>query len=597
MSVDGPAPIAVTLTLADTLPGLQREALGRRLTGRITALAEQLGVPNKAQVTVETRSFPARRIQIGVHGRSLPYDPFFMQQVWGGLAPQALQRLPHTGAEQGSGEGGFPDGWLAEYASRPEADVELLWAFVEELVVQRIARQAGTLVGEGEAETYARAGEGGAELPAAAVHGVLSFLLNFGVGLGERSRILEALTSGLAAGRPWQDVAEGLYAMLRSPAVELHCHPDILAQMWSTQGVGGETTAGARFPVYDGPANGQAWQAFERVEEELFNDRGLLLPELQWVANSDVPNGYVAIKINDILGIPYAVLLEGELFIANRLEDLGWLNVDLQPHSHPVYRWTGATMSSEHEEAVERLSLSIWTPPDYVALVLHAEVHERATRFVDVDTTMHLLAQAADSAPQLAAMALEHYTVEEITRVARQLVEEDVSLQWLGRVLNRMLQFESLPVWEPERIILDDRVETFPGSERPSTDDYVNFVRMGLRYLLSYQMAGSRFELGVIMLDSELEKRLSSGRDAALNEHEAEQLCEALWWAVGSRLERASRQPVQKHNGQPVAVLTAQPARRLLREALADEFPTMPVIAYNELRQDMQLYKLDSVYI
>lgn len=78
---------------------------------------------------------------------------------------------------------------------------------------------------------------------------------------------------------------------------------------------------------------------------------------------------------------------------------------------------------------------------------------------------------------------------------------------------------------------------------------------------------------------------------------EKEALRQDAWPILGGLLEPESREPVNKQSGLPPAVLTAQAVRLPLRRVLVNEFPRLPVVAYSELRQDLQLIVVDRLYI
>ena len=193
---------------------------------------------------------------------------------------------------------------------------------------------------------------------------------------------------------------------------------------------------------------------------------------------------------------------------------------------------------------------------------------------------------------------LGRFSTGEITRLLRALVREGISIRDLRTILERLLQFDIIPLDSWPYIVLDDRL-TVPEETPPALvnrwPNHVAFVRKGLRRYISHKFAQFQDTLGAYLVEHELEGEiLALTRDSEPSKTEGgalddrrEAIREAVWAQVGG-LDPAVPKP---------PLLTATESRAALWEMLAPEMPDLPVLAYSELRPDLSISTLGRVAV
>ncbi len=484
---------------------------------------ERLGLTGKPEI--ELRSVESNWVvRVRVHGVLRPYSPALAERVKAALVLTDLGDSPET--PETALQSNSPD------ASLGQQDLEPVFEYLARLVLEVIQERPACLVGPAQVAAYLRNGPGEwVDLrPSASIEAlssVLESLLDLRVFVADKSLVLQMVNADYAPRRAVEDMVEEAFVWLRSSKIEIHAHPQYLEAL-----AAGEPTQ-EPLSVYAEQFSEDLRSLFRSLESMLSNDLGLRLPDLVWVPSRDVPEGMIAVKINDRLKPPAP---------APRLQE-----------------------------------------PQIVAVV-YGELTRSADLLLSVEDVEYLLAQLAQSHPVLVRIVMARFSIGDITRVLRGLLREGISIENPRAILERLLQYEAISVGSNGYTIFDDRFVSEEGAQ--SAHDWKNyreFVRSGLKDYMGYKYAQGQNRLRVFSIDPDLEASLEATatnagetdeRAGGLDEAEQEALRHAIWNALKDLADTSAGPPV---------VLTTSSARAKLRELIAPELPDLPVLARSEL--------------
>jgi FHIPEP family len=577
------ADVSIAIELGRALSPFRRSSEGpvcaRCLQTDVNVLLSRLGIPGHATVTLDTTR-STRPVRVLVSNRVQPYTPSLMLRAWLAVAPSDRRLLPADGAATVQPE--FPAGWLVRYAKQTAAEDEPDWrlmsAFIERLALHTIMKRPSCLFGPAQLAAW----RDGLELPLGddELAELLTGLLDLGVSIADSQLVAELVREGVAIGRPLADTIEAVFTELRPHRVEIHVHPDTLADLLP----GSQKD---KVPVYAEHVDEGLRRLFRDKEAEFFSTYGFILPELVWTPSPGMKERTVAIKIGEWWGLPVPMVPEGMRLVNATVEDLE--DVDARHAIHPVTGDRCAVVGDAAKEALETRRIVTWGPVDFVILIAHADVSRRPGRLLGMEDVEYQLARlegvggsGASSAAVRAALA--NYTLGDLTRVLRAFVDERISIRDLAGILERLLEFDTVPVANSELVVLDGRLPVSPEAT-PGWRDYYAFVRRHLSPYFSHVHTWHDDTVVAYLLDPELEERVGRAEDGALAEEEIESLRDSIW----SHLQGQTPSPT----GQVVVTTTRGRAR--VRELLAPEFPDLPVLARAELRPDVRIQQIGTI--
>ena len=376
-----------------------------------------------------------------------------------------------------------------------------------------------------------------------------------------------ARAASLEAGA--EDVVEMLFSRLRATRIELHAEPALLGALL------GGFVPGKPLSLYANEIPQPVRDVFRMVVGAIFDDFGIVPPEVVWVAAPDLPPRTLSVKINDAPGSPVAALADDELLVNTHPGTLAALGIPVRAMTNPATGAEATVVAARGQAVFEKAGFTFWTPAGFAALVLYGEVRRQLPRLLGIEDAEYLLSQLAAPAPDLVAAVCGRFPIGDVTRVLRGLLREGVSIRNLAAILDRLLQFDTVPADSPDEIIFDDRLPV-PADSAPHWTRLREFVRGGLKEQLTFSIGRGQANLPVIVLDRTIEARLPA---APLDESEA----------------RAFVSGVQKLLAQtppPCALLANPLTRAACRELLARDLPLLPVLAYSELTPEANLQVL-----
>jgi type III secretion protein V len=425
-----------------------------------------------------------------------------------------------------------------------------------------LQRRLSALLGpEQEAAYLERLVPGKERLPLRTLLPALSHVLDLWISIADTEIVVSTLRAAVNRGRTCEEAGEDLIAALRPNVVEIGMSRSYLrALTLSDQG---------------------EHSGFNLLRSGLFYELGVSYPPFRFVIDETVKPFGFWVKVNHWITVPVAGLLPGEYLVNDTVDRLTLVNIRGRKAINPANGVACAVIDSRFKEAAEAVGLTTWSPMDYLVLSCAAVLRQRSSCFMDLKVAGSQLEALASAFPALVQVTRAKYTDPQIAQVLRNLLLEEISIQNLRLILEGLLDFDSVVIDAANLIILDDRLPIDRQPDPARARDAVEltaFVRMQMKRYLSNKYTKGASTLVVYLLDPDIEKMLAaSGSDLAADRRE--ELAGAFRAEIGN-LPSTAAAP---------AVLTTTGVRQALRELIADEFPRVPVLCYQELSSDLNI--------
>ena len=566
------------------------------LAAELSVLLERLGIGGEPSISVagvESR----RPVRVNVHGCFQPYPPSLVRRAWLATAPEGAPEP--SAAAPATPPLGFPNAWLDELTRADLADRGLVLTFAARLVRAVVLQRPSCLLAREQTVRYARR----IGLAVEDVAPVLGDLLDLGVCVTDYDVVHEVVREGSELRRPPEDTIEAALARMRSHVVELLVHPATMRSLLALE------SSDDRFSVYSSQVDRSLQALFRGLERQFFDRFGFLLPRVDWVATPSMREGMMSVKIDGWSSLPVPLVLPGERLVFP-VDAAGGAQAEGAPARCTLHPVSGAPCAIvEGDKATfDAMGVTTWGPIDFVVLNLFAELAARPGRVLGMEEVEYQLARlrfelldlpvdgsrtrelAVDGThPELVYAALAHHSVGDLTRVFRAFVEEDLSMRNLPEILGRLVDYDTVPLERDSLLLVDDRVAapSVPSRNGRVSRSHYEFCRKQLKSYVTARHSWAENTIVAYLLEPELEARAprlaaavrSGGPRSRKWEEEAEAFRDAVW----TELQFLAPGPI----GQ--VVLTTPGARSAVRALLEPELPELPVLAYSELRPDVNV--------
>ena len=540
-----------------------------------------------AEPSIEVRASETLRVLVDGRPEGYPQDLFRRMWEYVRSAPFGNLRLP-----------GSWENWLGE----PESEAKLadfLALFVVEVVKQSPARLLGTEQAHAYRELAAQVLQedtGNLEaLPQTRVANILTGVLNLKLSIADPGTVVPNILEDIALGHTDEEIVERLAPRLRSNWLEIRVHPDYLRRLINVE-QGREPIS-----VHDPDMVSNVRESFALMTDGLFYELGIRVPDIRFVSSDDVKENAFALKVQHLVGPPYIGLQPDQLLVNDTPQHLGLLGVEASEAISPDNNSQCSIIDARHQQAVETAGAKTWDPIGYLILCLARELRQNAWRLLDIEIVENELARLHQAYPELAVTTVETISPELLTRLLRELLSEQISIRDLRSILDRALTFDYVVTDPTKYVLLDDRLglhERLSLGDRCSAENYAQHVRAGLKRYITDAYTYRRGQSNVLayLLDPEIEERVldhlafeaGTAEKSRLTPDEIEELLEAVRSEVSSYPQSATMLPV---------ILTISAIRRFVREMVATEFPTLAVLAYDELSPDTRIETVSRITV
>jgi len=335
-------------------------------------------------------------------------------------------------------------------------------------------------------------------------------------------------------------------------------------------------------------------EMFELMRAGLFYELGIFLPEVHLEIDDNLGTDEFRFQLNNLQLPVFKGLKKDESLVNDTVDRLRVFNIKGKEAINPV-NGSECTIVQHREEILDKLrsaGLMTWGPAGFLVLTLASEIRKNAAMFQTIKVTKYILDFLRVSNPDLIDTALKQFSVEKICCVARDLLDEDISVRDFKNILESMLSIRGTSDIDLiEYIVFFSLAEKLClVSENKELDDlsiidYSNFVRMSFKKYISNKYAGGSNTLTVYLLDPELERRISYIDEQPLSDDEYSMLKKAFSDKVG-HVSLSVPNPV---------ILTTLGIRRKLRKLIEKDISNLPVLCYQELSPEINMQAIDRI--
>lgn len=545
-----------------------------KLEAGLLDYGRQLGITCVPRVRLGSTA--TRAIVVRSDGVVLPYPPSFLVRLWFGIAPPSLRDAPDGYLETHA----FPDTWLIA-CSQSVADAQdddgcqAIGHLVSQLVLDVIdLRPSALLTAQDVAAVLDRA-EMGTLLSPGARRSILANLLDLGVTILDPARIRATVRDLRRLGRSAPDTFEELFAQRRAARPQV----EITASLFSSLTEGG--SYGERLLASEESVLPEVKEAVSAAYGELLQKFGLR-DWLEFIRNDTFERTEMRLKLNDHTSPPIPLPDQDEVAVTARPEQLRALGVPARPLVDAITGREQAAVPATSSRQLEEAGMLPVPVVSYIAAAFGRAATPMAYRMLSIAEAERELAALESQFPVLVHTALARYTLGDVVRVLRALAREQVSVRNLRRILGIMLSFDAASEDDLDRLFLDDRLPSAHETIGPEWWPPVNarllaFVRTRMRDRVCFD-SGIQIDGGVAARVYETDAAFERVVDQLLmvtSRAAAEPILHgvrsAVWHAIGSD---ADSRPI---------LVTATRVRLVLRLAIEDELPAIPVLARPEL--------------
>lgn len=401
---------------------------------------------------------------------------------------------------------------------------------------------------------------------------VLTRVLNLKISVANRRVVAKVLKEGLAKGRSPEDISEDLITALCADVVEIHLPQDYLKQI---------TLADP----------GSGYDKFSLMRDGLFYELGLRYPKFQFVPVENLKPRSFTFKINHLVTLPWVGLPPNCCLVNDTPDTLKLFGIPGMAAVNPANTSGASLIDLNLQSFVESAGLTTWDQVGYLILCFSTELRENSRNLLHYRIVQSELDKLKQVFPALITGIHEKVSVEQITRVLRILLSEELSILNLPRIFQRLLDYDYIVIDSFKYIVLDDRLPISGPPDETRLNDPIHlasFVRSGMKRYISHKYTKGQNMLAVYLLDPEIEKILL-GRSSLTEEKGKidldEDTCDKILEAVRVEIGRPRPYP---STSVPV-ILTTIDVRPHLRKVIALEFPRLSVLSYQELASDLNI--------
>ena len=318
------------------------------------------------------------------------------------------------------------------------------------------------------------------------------------------------------------------------------------------------------------------------MQDGIFYEFGIILPEVAVAADDELEENEFRLQFNDLRLPPASGLAHDQFLVNDTADRLALIGVSAEQASH----LTGSAQTAvvrDVDGALEKCraaGLRVRGPWDFVVLSARLEIHKNAGSFISAGTVGFMLTRLREVYPALVDAAARRFDAVDLTRIFRELLDEQISVRDFRLLLEGLLNNAGATGLKLSNHIafFADTANLYPvaGGEM-TAPHYADFLRTTLKSYISHKYTRGLSALFVYLLDREIEKEIERG--GTLNAERRRRLLQSVLEQVRT-LPESANVPV---------VLTSVEVRKRFRELIEKEFPQLVVLSYPELRPDMSL--------
>lgn len=303
-----------------------------------------------------------------------------------------------------------------------------------------------------------------------------------------------------------------------------------------------------------------------RIRQELIKRTGVPFPELNMTVNEMQSHHHYVLKIFGVTVDAGSLFAKHDL-LRNPLSQRLYEDHEIVH----TYHGTPAVLIEKNKSLQLSQQGFILQAPEQLLLEHITQVMQKhAVHFIDMQQVQNMITRLEKNYAELVRESVPRLiTLQKLTRVVQKLVEEQISLHDF-------------------RLILEIISHSHP--EEKNEADLVELVRLGLRKQITFHHAGLEKSLDVIGLSADLELEIFNHLK---KNHEGLQLSLAPE-KIKNIIHQT--QKILHNTSKKLVVITQIEIRRAVRKILEDDFPTLAVLAYEELESQVKIFQQAVIY-
>ncbi|MGH9847955.1 MAG: FHIPEP family type III secretion protein, partial [Blastocatellia bacterium] len=449
------------------------------------ALLESLGVPGRLVIELSASSSEAV-FRLWLNGERLRFSDELFRLVWEYVACATVGELP----VRFSAQQWLSDPSIAKHLAEESPRGLLITEFLSRLALEAIKLRPERLLGKEQAAAYL-AGLKPLNSPLQ-LFDVLRRLLRLRISIANAPVVEQTISEAATFGWSEDAVAEALIARLRPHWMEIILPPEELNR------------------YHAATSEQQRRDTLTLLADGVFYELGIRIPEIRFATSSELKPGSFKFKLNDLETLPRLGLGEAKLLVNDTPDRLKLIGIpDALPALNPGNDTECGLIAETQRDLALAAGLTGWNPFEYLIIVGGKELRRHAGCLLDVETVEYEMARLREYQPELIDAAAQTVSPEHLTRVLQELLEEDISIRDLRGILQRAIVYDEV-VGDPSTLIFfDDRQVVDPRWSRDRMDFRTQFVRSGLKRFLGHKYTRGQNTLLVLLLDPEIEARIS----------------------------------------------------------------------------------------
>jgi len=304
---------------------------------------------------------------------------------------------------------------------------------------------------------------------------------------------------------------------------------------------------------------------FSMMQDGLYYELGLIIPKVRIDTDNSLEENGFRIQLNDLRFPPLKGLKQDQFLVNEIPERLYLLNLEAEGAINPANQSESAIVQNKENtlKICEKAGLTTWNPQGFIVLALSAAIRKNAGSFLTKETVKYNTNTLQTPFPELIKTMLTRFNIIDLTRILRDLLDEEISIRNLRAILEALLEINT-----PTDPNQNDYTLPIP--------ETVSLLRISLKRYITNKYVISGNTLVVYLIDHQIETRINS--DDELSEEEHDRLIKAIYDQAGSFVE-----------GKDPIILTTIETRKKLKKLTEKEFPRLIVLCYEELATDLNI--------
>ncbi|MDR0445059.1 MAG: type III secretion system export apparatus subunit SctV [Puniceicoccales bacterium] len=307
-----------------------------------------------------------------------------------------------------------------------------------------------------------------------------------------------------------------------------------------------------------------------QIRRALYHDLGVPFPGIHLRFNENLSENVYQILLQEV-PISQGKIIKEHVLVRESKDNLGILNVVFQEEKAFLPNIPALWVHKNMVPQMDKARMAYMTPPQIFAYHLSFVLKKYAHEFIGLQETRFLLENMEKRFPELAREVQRVLPIQKITEVLQRLVQENISIRNLRMIMQCLIEWGQK---EKEPVLLTD------------------YVRTSLRRYISYKYSGGQNILAVYLLNPDIEdlvrkaiRQTSAGSYLALEPEKAKQIIHNIREEVGDFSQESNR---------PV-LLTSMDIRRYVRKLIELDLYELPVVAHQELTDEITIQPLGRI--